>query len=148
MKNLNIYTWRELSQMYVDGRPMPDVAFVTQTDAMKLQSMCKEENEGWITDRLPKLSETDEVYVWIMSDNKPRLCHYLDVMKGMLWRPLDKPEPYVKPKRFTARWSETYGSWVIEHNGYPLPTWLNLCTNDKHREAAERIAAIYEEVLP
>lgn len=36
MKNLNIYTFRELINMYLDERPMPDVAFVTQTEAMKL----------------------------------------------------------------------------------------------------------------
>lgn len=104
----------------------------------------------WITDRKPTAEDMNKHrYVWVTGNDGHVWQMLWDcVTDGTPWMHLARPEPYVKPKRFRARWSEPYVSWVIEHNGNPLPTWLNLCANDKHREAAERIAAIYEEVMP
>lgn len=141
MKNLNIYTWRELSKMYIDGRPMPDVAFVTQTDAMKLQSMPKEENEGWITDRLP--TEEDGDSVWTSYNGKVMRWSFDGVAVGTPWMPIVAPEPYVKPKK--PKRFDVIGVldvYMIYDN--ELLTYVSMMIPT--REAAERIASIYEEM--
>lgn len=101
----------------------------------------------WITDRCPMLM-TDEVIrgmVWYGGDDDsaPALVRYDFIKLGMPWMPLTPPEPYVKPKRWKVS-SVELGNYVICDTKFdvcirpPLPT----------REAAERIAAIYEEVFP
>ena len=142
MKNLNIYTFRELIKMYIDERPMPDVAFVTQTEAMKLQSMVKEMNNNseWITDRKP-MHEDDGTMVYGPDGN---ICHWTWIKNGDAWKPIHKCEPYVKPKRcIVLLHNDGSGLYRVSMKGvgvpaYGIPTY----------EAAERIAAIYEEVTP
>ena len=97
----------------------------------------------WITDRRPTEADADyEKCVWTMCDGKAVLWGYAQIREGQPWMPTNRPEPYVKPKRW--RVSEfgdeftAYDSVQREHVTPFLPT----------REAAERIAAIYEEAMP
>lgn len=91
----------------------------------------------WITDRLP--TEEDGWYVY---DSKGQMVPYFDIKRSKPWKPIPKCEPYVKPKRFEVRILPTgYAVYDITnglHEAYTIPT----------RNAAERIAAIYEEVMP
>lgn len=51
-------------------------------------------------------------------------------------------EQHQKPKRFVV--SEYYGTWVVRNaNNQEMQAW-----HIRTREAAERIAAIYEETTP
>ena len=99
----------------------------------------------WITDRRP--TEHDESYVY---DSLGHVCHRIKIANGQPWKPIPNCEPYVKPKRFRASWDVAYGCWRIERNGQCFESlmWLIKEHNDQHREAAERIAAIYEETMP
>lgn len=97
----------------------------------------------WITDRSPKAEDADSSQrVWVTYNGKVVKWHYDGVFEGTPWMPITQPKPYVKPKRW--RVSEfgdeftAYDSVQREHVTPFLPT----------REAAERIAAIYEEVMP
>ena len=93
----------------------------------------------WITDRRP-MHEDDGAMVYGPDGN---ICHWTWIKNGDAWKPIPKCEPYVKPKRWRVSSAE-FGDYVIYDAKFcvymapPLPT----------REAAERIAAIYEEVMP
>lgn len=141
MKNLNIYTFRELIKMYIDERPMPDVAFVTQTEAMKLQSMGKEMNNNseWITDRTPYTMDEHTVF-----NQFGEIVSCMTIKQGEPWMPIKRPEPYVKPNRWDVVDSQKIGFAVYDGTKVMKVVAINLPT----REAAERIAAIYEEVMP
>ena len=102
----------------------------------------------WITDR--EAVETDGDYmgaVWVTNrQGEVYRVSYAHATIGahVAWQPIVPPEPYVKPKRWDVRELDGYDTWyVIERESgdvrsYAVPT----------REAAERIAAIYEEVMP
>jgi len=97
----------------------------------------KETNmDGWITDREP-----GELYVY----NKYGIVtHFSDIKEGDPWMRIPRIDPYVKPKRWGVVYlHDTNEYCVVECNrkpyrSYSVPT----------REAAERIAEIYEEVMP
>ena len=151
MKNLNIYTLRELIKMYIDEKPMPDVAFVTQTDAMKLQSTLKKETMSeWITDRLPDVAEcTNEGDVWVYLEDVDEyvIRNQSQIDIGDPWREIDPPPSYVKPKRYYVDFA--HDTWNVWRSKNPLQLVnTNVATHIPTREAAERIAAIYEEVMP
>ena len=105
----------------------------------------------WITDRRPTEQDADRYgYVWTTL-NSGDVCpeSWCSVPEGAPWMPTNMPEPYVKPKRYCAVWEAELGHWSIidKYNGRALfLIWLS--DRDKHGEAAERIAAIYEEVMP
>ena len=104
----------------------------------------------WITDRRPTAQDADDSgYVWVTTAHGKVLRQLWSHIGDRPWMPLTPPEPYVKPKRFRASWDVAYGWWRIERNGqwFESLMWLKE-HNDQHREAAERIAAIYEEVMP
>ena len=115
-------------------------------------------NNEWITDRRPTEEDCvgaermpDSNQVWVMYEGKVVACTYADVVLGCPWQPIivQKPEPYVKPKRYTVKWLADCQQWAVMDRHYVatrLPKLDIEC--DKHREAAERIAAIYEEVKP
>jgi len=97
----------------------------------------------WITDRRPTEEDADSIgSVWATYNGKVFLWDYQGVGEEMAWMPITPPEPYVKPKRWTffgAGQMWTIFDEKLGRCGDPiLPT----------REAAERIAAIYEEVMP
>jgi hypothetical protein len=92
----------------------------------------------WITDREPHYRD-DGYYVF---NAYGKVTHWAQIQRGEAWMPIVSPEPYVKPKRWrVSRFGDeftAYDSVQREHVTPFLPT----------REAAERIAAIYEEVMP
>lgn len=93
----------------------------------------------WITDRLPTWADGLMIY-----GPHGKLCCFTSIATGEAWKPIPKCEPYVKPKRWGVVYlHDTNEYCVVEYNrkpyrSYSVPT----------REAAERIAAIYEEVMP
>jgi hypothetical protein len=106
----------------------------------------------WITDRRPTLKDGLMVY-----GPHGKVCDLSCIHTGEAWKPIPKCDAYVKPKRYVVRWKyyseEGKGCWVVFSTGeYGGQEFLNLKHltqyNDKHRKAAERIAAIYEEVMP
>ena len=117
----------------------------------------------WITHRPPTIEDcagVDRVphsdHVWVMHEGKVTTCPFGHIVVGCPWRPIvvQRPEPYVKPKRFTAKWDAVYQRWSVVDKRYEydivtirLP-YLDGEHNDQHREAAEEIAAIYERTMP
>lgn len=108
-------------------------------------------SQEWITDRRPTQEDcagVDRVphsdHVWVMYEGKVTTCPFGDVVLGCPWRPIviDKPEPYVKPKRW--RVTTATGGYLI----YDSITSSEVADSIPTSEAAERIAAIYEEVMP
>ena len=100
---------------------------------------------NWITDRRPTEEDASNTCVWVMRNGVAVLFPWQEVGVEPIepWMPIAPPEPYVKPKRWRVSSAE-FGDYVIYDAKFcvymtpPLPT----------REAAERIAAIYEEVMP
>ena len=95
----------------------------------------------WITDRRPTAEDCGGG-LYVVYDSHGMLVHFVEIDEGEPWKPDPKSEPYVKPKRWTvSKFGDeftAYDSVQREHVTPFLPT----------REAAERIAAIYEEVMP
>lgn len=97
----------------------------------------------WITDRKPTEKDGPMVY-----NSQGGVWHYTYIMNGDPWKPIPECEPYVKPKRYTVdgfrdtisgtTWYEVWDNLQETSVVTCIPTW----------EAAERIAAIYEEVMP
>lgn len=108
-------------------------------------------NNEWITDRLPTVEDTSKTYkshvfgrVFVTRYNTVTTCLWSNVGIGEAWQPITVPEPYVKQKRYGVIWLHDTNEYCVTdskrgvYKSYSVPT----------REAAERIAAIYEEVLP
>jgi len=116
-------------------------------------------NNEWITDRLPTRDDCvigGTVWVWDRrkvytadSDKEVLLSEYYNVKSGTPWQPIIAPEPYVKPKRHYVvgqrdnNWDVYRVTFVANHAVQALAA-----SGIPTREAAERIAAIYEEVMP
>lgn len=118
-------------------------------------------NNEWITDRLPTAKDCvgaermpDSNQVWVMYEGRVVACPYADVVLGCPWQPIvvQKPEPYVKPRRYAVEWDSRLSAWMINYKS-PGNEYGMMCVPlnsncDEHRQAAERIAAIYEEMMP
>ena len=101
----------------------------------------------WITDRPPTFDDAEtgyRHYVWVTREDGIVLQMCYEKVGDRPWMPITPPKPYVKPKRWGVREFGKSGQWYVvevtslEHAwGFTIPT----------REAAERIAAIYEEVM-
>lgn len=93
----------------------------------------------WITDRRP--TEDDGKYVYSPYGN---VCLWSEFRDGEPWKPIPKCEPYVKPKKYKVVQFEN-AEWGVlriaddKYVAHSIP-W-------NYREAAEEIAAIYEEVM-
>jgi phosphoribosylformylglycinamidine (FGAM) synthase-like amidotransferase family enzyme len=60
------------------------------------------------------------------------------------WMP--HPETYVKPNRWTVEFSAYDNTWIMRDN---VEGWVRLLYIDRcHGDAAQRIADIYNEVIP
>jgi len=97
----------------------------------------------WITDREPTAQDSDHMgQVWVTSDDGKVSRQWWTTVSKKPWMPIVQPEPYVKPKRWrVSNFGDEFTAYdrvQREHVTPFLPT----------REAAERIAAIYEEVMP
>ena len=97
----------------------------------------------WITDRRPTSDDGVMVYgpdggIW-----RWQFIHI-----GEPWKPIPNCEPYVKPNSWIAEWSDAATCWTLWTRRGKIVMLKHLTHRDAHREAAERIAAIYEEVMP
>ena len=125
----------------------------------------------WITDRRPTEEDADSIgSVWATYNGEVFRWDYQGVGEGMAWMPITPPEPYVKPKRWVAVYDRNYKCWAVGDRAHVTQlarlALYSACRchlddradvthlvhlvedTDQHREAAERIAAIYEEVMP
>ena len=106
----------------------------------------------WITGRRPELKEaTNEGDVWVydVEADEYLIRNYEEVNEGQPWMEIPPPEPYVKPKRYAIRCYGDFG--LVGPAGYwcVYDTARNVSVSDfMPFEAAERIAATYEEVMP
>lgn len=98
----------------------------------------------WITDRRPTVNDCNGSKSFVYN-SQGVIVYYATVELGEAWKPIPNCEPYVKPQRFrveeTRPGSNRYAVYDNEDDlccSFYLPT----------REAAERIAAIYEEAMP
>ena len=102
----------------------------------------------WITDRLPTNKEAMNslVYVWDENHVPPIVIYQYDIIElGTPWMPIPKPDMYVKPKRWAAKWDETNGKWNIANKDGLIVAILRLDVDA--RTTAQRIADIYNEVM-
>jgi len=100
----------------------------------------------WITDRLPTAEDAiaDRVIVWD-DDKGPMLWMYHHVPIGEPWMPI-RYAPYVRPKRWTVEWHTRDLGWKLWDWDFPLYMLQGLTEDDS--DAAQRIADIYNEVMP
>ena len=103
----------------------------------------------WITDRKPTKEDADRCaycMVWTTYNGEVIAWTYDGVAKGPPWMPISKPEPYVsprsRPKYFVMKDMFYKGLWAVYDGSKYVTDRLPT------REAAERIAAIYNEVMP
>ena len=101
----------------------------------------------WITDRLPTGQDAVSGQVLMQTQSQGIVvCGWGEVRKGTPWQPITKPAPYVKPKRWTVEFSQNNNTWMMHDN---FEGWVRLLYIDRfHGEAAQRIADIYNEVMP
>lgn len=98
----------------------------------------------WITDRRPTEDDCAAPHFCVY-DAMGHIVHYRLVADGEPWKPVLKCEPYVKSKRFRVEESRPGSNrYAVYDNEDDLCCSFYLPT----REAAERIAAIYEEMMP
>jgi len=102
----------------------------------------------WITDRRPSWEEglvSGLVFVSLPEVNRVIIKSAVEVVLGEPWQPIPKPAPYVKPKRWTVKWNNDGGYWMLTDGvnrlGLRLMRWDN-------KDAAQRICDIYNEVMP
>jgi hypothetical protein len=102
----------------------------------------------WITDRLPTIEDAMEDTVLVWNGIEAILWTYDGVNEGQPWAPIHKLiAPYVKPKRWTVEWYELNNCWhVIDTTINGVMGYLHLELT--HADAAQRIADIYNEVMP
>jgi hypothetical protein len=98
-------------------------------------------NTEWITNRLPTAEDALEDTVLVWNGSEAILWTYDGVEKGQPWASIHKLiAPYVKPKRW---------SLLSLDNGWILRDKNNCCYLPSCScEAAERIADVFNEVIP
>ena len=98
----------------------------------------------WITDRLPDPDDAFEDWVFVQEHGNIQMFLAVSVKLGMPWLPIVPPAPYVKPKRWAVKWYDEYAIWcLLDEDVVVLVLDKNLTT-----EAAQRIADLYNEVMP
>ena len=102
----------------------------------------------WITDRLPTVEDTLHYIVFVWDEYAGVLIsNYENVDEGQPWMPIPKPAPYAKPKRWTVEWYDPNNCWhVVDTTIDGVMGYLHLELT--HADAAQRIADIYNEVIP
>jgi hypothetical protein len=100
----------------------------------------------WITDRLPTEEDAPAHRVWTMHQGCVEIWHYKAISSGEPWQPIPRPAPYVKPKRWTVKYDIAVERWKLYCDGDTL--WVLPCLSGHGREAAQRIADIYNEEMP
>lgn len=104
----------------------------------------------WITDRLPREEDGSNWLigqVWISGVDGVYTTHWSEVNEWQPWQPILAPDPYVKPKRWTVEWYDPNNCWhVVDTTIDGVMGYLHLELT--HADAAQRIADIYNEVMP
>ncbi len=107
-------------------------------------------NTEWITYRPPTREDGNKLYhkVWVTYRNgEVGQEHWSDVKPPTPWQHIqDKPGPYVKPKRWTVDWNTRDLQWKLYDWDLVLLALQGLTEDDA--DAAQRIADIYNEVMP
>ena len=104
---------------------------------------------NWITDRRPTEEDADSIgCVWATYNGEVFRWDYQGVGEGMAWMPITPPEPYVKPKRYTVDALRDTISGTTWYEVWDNLQETSVAVQITSREAAESIAAIYEEVMP
>lgn len=100
-------------------------------------------SQKWITDREPTAQDSDIMgQVWVTSDDGKVNRQWWTTVSKQPWMPIVQPEPYVKPKQYVVKeYSDTRHYAVEQTDGRRVSMYIPT------REAAERIAAIYEEEM-
>jgi hypothetical protein len=99
----------------------------------------------WITDRKPTEFETSNGKVWAVNKfGDVAMVNYDVVEIGTPWQVIPKPEPYVEAKRWTVEWHDRHEEWYLYDGKKEWDRLDRRLTQD----AAQRIANIYNEVLP
>ena len=98
----------------------------------------------WITDRLPTEDDAVDDWVFIMHRGDAVLWLHSAVELGVPWQPVQVPDPYVKPKRWTVRWDGEYEEWYL----YDRDVESDRLYKGLPAAAAQRIADLYNEVVP
>jgi hypothetical protein len=104
----------------------------------------------WITDRLPTVEDChagcDDVWVYNEKHKIVVRGIWQSVWRGLPWQPIQAPAPYVKPKRWTVKYDIAVERWKLYCDGDTL--WVLPYLSAHGREAAQRIADVYNEVMP
>ena len=134
-------------QYYIQDTESCDKRFVascipTREKAARISNIFEEQNSmsKWITDRMPCAMDTDNTA--FVYNQYGAVTHYTHIKEGEAWMMVPRPEPYVKPKRW--RVTTATGGYLV----YDSITSSEVADSIPTCEAAERIAAIYEEVVP
>jgi len=107
----------------------------------------KENNMSkWITDRLPTVEDAPLNYVWTTINDRTGFSRWDSVKDGVPWMLMLGPDPYEKPKQYVVQGFD--GLEGVVYEVYSMGHKACVAGAIKTREAAERIAAIYEEVKP
>lgn len=137
-------------QYYIQDTESCDKRFVascipTREKADRISNIFEEQNSmsEWITDRRPTEKDSTAPH-YCVYDERGYIVHHLLIADGEPWKPIPKCEPYVKPKRWSVAESKKIGFIVYDSTKVTKVVADSIPT----REAAERIAAIYEEVMP
>ena len=111
----------------------------------------------WITDRLPTKEDADDYgYVWI--SDRGKVVHTMwDCVTDEAWTHFTRPAPYAKPKRWTPKpYVAPMGKhYAMFYMGNTREDWSwrvydgseYVASKLSTQNAAERIAAIYNEVM-
>lgn len=99
----------------------------------------------WITDRRPDDDDCIPGF-YVVYNQLGHPVHIVEIEEGHPWKPIPKCEPYVKPKRYVVQGFD--GLEGVVYEVYSMDHRTFVAGAIKTREAAERIAAIYEEVMP
>ena len=103
----------------------------------------------WITDRLPTEEDALEYTVLLWDGSKAILWSYDGVNEGQPWAPIHKLiAPYVKPKRWTVTWEQKQRGRFILWTLCLYDQSVHTLHGDLPTDAAQRIADIYNEVMP
>lgn len=105
-------------------------------------NMMTQFRDGWLYDVMTAAarydSEIEELFKTLATASEGN-------DEGTAWMRIERPEPYAKPKRYYVAEDYDAGRWAVRDINDP--SWI-VCETLPTRQAAERIAAIYEEVLP
>ncbi len=101
----------------------------------------------WITDRLPDPDDAFEDWVFVSEHGNVQMFLAVSVPLGMPWQPIVPPDPYVKPKRWAVKWYVELAEWILLDGSGKFSYYLPMLRRNQ-AEAAQRIADVYNEVMP